>query len=109
MADTILVLGQSNPSATTLTTLYTVPAATSTTVSSVVVCNQSPTKSTFRISVAQAGAADTISQYLYYDFPITGNNTFIATIGMTLATTDIIRIYSGNSQISFTAFGIQVT
>ena len=35
-----LVLGQSNPAATTLTTLYTVPSAKSAVCSTLVVCNQ---------------------------------------------------------------------
>jgi len=34
------VLGQSNPAATTATTLYTVPAGTQAVVSTIAVCNQ---------------------------------------------------------------------
>ena len=38
MSDSLKVLGQSAPSATTETDFYTVPAQTQTTVSSIVVC-----------------------------------------------------------------------
>ncbi len=109
MADTLKVLAQLNPSATTLTTLYTVPAATSTTVSSVTVCNQATSAATFRLSVAIAGAADSAQQYIYFDEPIGAKDTFVATIGITLATTDLIRAYSSNASTSFSAFGVQVT
>ncbi len=109
MADTFKVLGQSAPAAAALTALYTVPGVTSSTVSSVVVCNTSSAKTKFRISVAVAGAADAIAQYLYYDVPINGNDSFVATIGATLATTDVVRVYSLSGTVSFNAFGVEVT
>lgn len=102
-------LGQLAPGATSLTTLYTVPALTYTVVASVIVCNQGSTNTTFRISIAVAGAADTPKQYLYYDVPISKNNTFVATIGISLQTTDVIRVYAGNANLSFTAVGVEVT
>ena len=47
--------------------------------------------------------------YLYYDITLAGNDTFIATIGVTLAATDVIRVYSGNSNLTFQLFGTQIT
>jgi hypothetical protein len=49
------VLGQSNPAATTLTTLYTVPAGKETVVSSISVANLTATAATFRLAVRPAG------------------------------------------------------
>lgn len=109
MPTTQKVLAQSKPSAATLTTAYTVPAATQTTVSTIVVTNQSATATSFRISVAVAGAVDTAAQYLYYDIPIPGNDTFAATIGVTLAATDLIRVYNTLATLSFNIFGIETT
>lgn len=103
------VLGQSVPSATTLTDIYTVPASTSTVISSISICNTSSTATTFRISVAVAGAANTNKQYLYYDVTIAGNDTFVATIGITLATTDVVRVYSTLATLSFNLFGSEKT
>ena len=108
MADTLKVLGQSNPSATTLTAAYTVPAATMTSVSSIVVANRSATATSFRISVAPAGAVDALQHYLFYDQAIDGNSTFIATIGITLATTDVVRVYATLATLSFNVFGVEV-
>ena len=109
MADTFKNLGQSNPANQTLTTLYTVPGATSATVSSIVICNQATTFTKFRVSIAVAGAADTAAQYLYYDVPINGNATFTATVGWTMAATDVLRIYAGSAYLSFNLFGVEVT
>jgi hypothetical protein len=109
MADTLKVLAQSNPAATTLTDAYTVPGATSASVSSVVISNRSATPTTFRISVAVAGAANDDKQYLYYDVAIGGNDTFIATIGVTLAATDVLRVYATLATLSFSVFGVEIT
>lgn len=108
MADTTKVLAQTAPSATTLTDSYTVPWATMTTISSVVVCNRGGTAATFRLSAAVAGAADATKQYLYYDVPLAANDTFIATIGLTLNATDVLRVYASNGNLSFNTFGVEV-
>jgi hypothetical protein len=109
MADLAKLLGQSAPAATTETDLYTVPAVTNTTVSSVVVANRGSSATTFRISVADAGAATTNKDYLYFDISIPAFDTFIATIGATLEATDKIRVFAGNANLSFNAFGIEST
>lgn len=109
MAQTIKVLGQLKPSAATLSTLYTVPASTSAVCSSIVVANQSAVATAFRISVRVAGEADAAKQYLYYDVPIGGNQTFIATIGISLATTDVVSVYNTLATLSFSLFGKEIT
>lgn len=105
MADTLKVLGQAAPSATTETTLYTAPSAA--TISTIVVCNRS-TAATFRVSVAIAGAVTANQQYLYYNQDIGANTTFTITIGITLANTDVVRVYASTANLSFSAFGVEV-
>jgi len=109
VTDTLMVLGQVSPSANILTSIYTVPAITSTVVSSIIVCNTNTSSTTFRISIAIGGAIDNIQQYIYYDLPILNNDTFIATVGISLATTDQIRVQAGLTNVSFTISGVQVT
>lgn len=109
MTDTLKVLGQAYPAAGSLATLYTVPAATSATVSTVTACNQGAGAAKFRVSVAVAGAADTQAQYLYFDQPVAAKGTFAFTIGVTLAATDVVRCYSDTGTVSFNAFGVQLT
>jgi len=105
MTTTLKVLGQSAPSAATLTTLYTVPIDTSTVVSTLVVANRSDTETTFRIAIRPAGAIVSDEHYIYYDLPIGGNDTFTATIGITLATTDVMSVYVGAATLSFNVYG----
>ena len=109
MANAYKVLGQSKPGAASLTDIYTVPALTQAIVSTITVCNQSATATSFRISIAPAGAADTPTQYLYNDVAIAGNDTFAATLGISLATTDKIRVYNTLATCSFTVTGVEIT
>jgi glucose-6-phosphate dehydrogenase assembly protein OpcA len=109
MANIYKILGQSSPSATTSTTLYVVPASTSSVCSSISICNRGLTQTTFRVSISQGGASITNKDYLYYDVTLAGNDTFIATIGVTLATTDVIRVYSGNANLSFQVWGTEIS
>lgn len=108
MAETLKVLGQSNPTVNELTNLYEVPISSSCTISSLVICNRSSIDQKFRVSVAMSGASDDLKQYLYYDHEIMGNTTFIATIGITLSHSDIVRIYS-SGDLSFQAYGIEIS
>ena len=78
MTDTLKVLAQVLPAGGVLTTLYTVPAATSIVASSLMVCNQSSQSAKIRVSIAVAGAADATKQYIRYDSPLLG----IQSLGM---------------------------
>lgn len=110
MTDTLKTLGQSIPAGNTLTALYTVPAATSAVVSTLAVCNQSRTSSArVRVSVAIAGAADTLAQYIVYDMLLIPSETQTFTIGVSLATTDVVRVQSDTGAVSFNLFGVEVT
>lgn len=109
MAETYKVLGQSNPTAATLTDIYTVPGSTSAVVSSITVANRSSVATSFRLSVAIAGAADSLEQYTHYDIEIAGNDSQTITIGETLATTDKLRVYATLATLSFNVFGTEIT
>ena len=108
MATTYKVLGQSNPAATTATTLYTVPAATQTVVSTVTVCNQTATAGTYRVAVRVAGGALAASQYVAYDVSLPGNASDTLTLGLTLGAADVITVYASAATFSFNAFGSEI-
>ena len=105
---TYKVLGQSAPAATTATDLYTVPALTSAIGSTLLVANRGTASATFRVSVSLAGAATANKDYLIYDSIINGNQTAAFTIGLTLATTDKVRVYASTADLSFNLFGTEV-
>jgi len=109
MATTVKNLGQVATAATTETDLYTVPGATSSVCSSIVICNRGATVATFRVSHAVGGGATANKDYLYYDVTLAGNDTFIATIGITMAATDKIRVYASTANLSFNLYGQETT
>ncbi len=109
MPTTYKILAQSAPSATTSTDLYTVPSATQTVVSSIVVCNRDSAAATYRISAASAGAALANAQYIAYDVTVGGNDSTIITIGATLGATDKIRVYASTANLTFTAYGSEIS
>lgn len=109
MANAYPVLGQQAPSAATLTTLYTVPGATSTIVSSIVVCNRSGTATSFRIAVRPNGAAISNEHYLAFDAEILGNEIYVFTVGATMDAADVLSVYNTLATCSFNAFGQEIT
>lgn len=108
MATTYKVLGQSNPSAASDSTLYTVPAATSAVVSTISVANLG-TSGTFRIAVRPAGASIANQHYIAYDVPLNANDSITYTIGVTLAATDVITVRASNTSFAFSVFGSELT
>lgn len=109
MATIYKVLGQSAPSATTDTTLYTVPSATDAVVSTIVVCNRSASARTYRIAVRPAGASIANQHYLAYDVAIAANDSTALTLGITLDATDVITVRASTGDLSFTAFGSEIS
>ena len=105
MANLLKVLGQVAPGAASLTTLYTVPALTTSVVSSLCICNRSTSPTSFRIAIRPSGAAISNEMYLYYDVEILGRDTFTSTIGISLGAGDVISVYATLATLSFNAFG----
>jgi len=107
MATSYKVLGQINPAATTATTLYTVPAATSAVASTLSICNMGAS-TTVRVAVRPAGAALATQHYIVYDAGVNGYDTLFLTIGIALSTTDVVTVYANTSTISFNLYGSEV-
>ena len=109
MSSSYRVLGQVNPAATTNTTLYTVPASTSAVTSTISICNTGGTPVTVNVAVRPAGASLLTKHYILYDALINASNTMFLTIGMTLATTDVVTVYTSTADVSFNLFGSEIT
>jgi glucose-6-phosphate dehydrogenase assembly protein OpcA len=103
------VLGQSNPAATTATTLYTVPLATQTVVSTIVVANLASSSTVFRIAIRVNGATLANSQYLAYDVTVGASDSTSLTLGITLGAADVITVYAATANVTFTAFGSEIS
>ena len=109
MAEAYKILGQSDPTAATLTTLYTVPASTEAIISTITISNRSSTATTFRYAVRPGGAAIANQHYGPYDHAIGGNEFIVITLGFGLATTDVFSVYATLATLSFTLGGMEIT
>jgi glucose-6-phosphate dehydrogenase assembly protein OpcA len=103
------VLGQENPAATTLTTLYTVPAATEAVISSIVVANLTAVDATFRIAVRPAGASIADEHYVGYDITVGASDSTVLTLGITMEATDVLSVYGSTADITFQAYGSEIS
>jgi len=108
MATTYKVLGQSNPLATTDTTLYTCPAATQTVISTITVTNQAASQGTYRIAIRPNGASIAKEQYIVYDATIEANSVTAFTLGITIDASDVVTVRASSTDFSFNAFGSEI-
>jgi hypothetical protein len=108
MATTYKVLGQVAPSATTDTNLYTVPSATETVASTLVICNRSTTAATYRVAIRVAGATISNKDYIAFDAAIPGSDTIALTLGLSLAATDVVTVHASTANLSFSVFGSEM-
>jgi hypothetical protein len=108
MAITYKVLGQSAPSATTPTALYTVPAATEAVISTITACNRGSIAGTYRIAVRPNGTALANQHYLIFDAELNAETTEAFTLGITVDATDVVEVYASSGDFSFNAFGSEI-
>ena len=109
MATSYKVLGQSAPSATTATDVYTVPAATETVISTVIIANRAAAAGAFRLAVRPNGEAIADQHYLAYDVPIAANDSTTLTLGLTLDATDVITFYASSANMSINVSGSEIS
>jgi hypothetical protein len=107
MPTTYKVLGQAHPSAASDTTLYTVPSATSAVCSTIAICNLG-VSTTYRIAVRPAGASIEDKHYIVYEAAINQYDTVMLTLGITLATTDVVTVRAATADVSFNLFGSEI-
>ena len=109
MAYIYKVLAQSAPSATTNTDVYTVGSGKQAIVSTLSIANRGTTSATYRIAVRPAGATLANQHYIAYDATIAPNDGILLTIGITLATTDVVTVRASTADLTFNLFGSEIS
>ena len=110
MPTTYKILGRKHSAATTMEELYSVPSSTSTVVSTITICNIANAARTYRIAVKPAtGTTIAAEHYIAYDVTIAANDTTALTLGITLATTDVVTVYASSANMSFNAYGSEIS
>ena len=108
MATTYKVLGQSAPSATSDTDVYTVPSATEAVISTITVANRAATAATYRIAIRPDGATIANQHYIAYGASVPANDTIALTLGITLDAADVVTVYASSADLSFNLFGSEI-
>ena len=103
------VLGQVSPSAITETSLYA-PSAVAAVVSTVAICNQAGSAGTYRIAIRKTGESSTAAKnWLVYGATVSANDSVLLTIGATLESGSDLRVYASSANMSFQAFGSEIS
>jgi len=108
MATIYKVLGQSAPSATTNTDVYTVPSATEAVISTITIANRANTSATYRIAIRPNGATIANQHYIAYDASVPANDTIALTLGLTIDAADVVTVYASTANLSFGVFGSEI-
>jgi len=107
------ILGQIQTTANVLTTIYTVPAATNTMITTITICNQSSNDSVF-INVAAniSGSAVTTRNFIVSGYPLGGAETLDLEPRISLNVGSILSANitgaNASSNISINAFGVEI-
>jgi hypothetical protein len=103
------ILGQSYPAAATPTDVYTVPTGKQAVVSTFTVCNQSTFDDKFSIAIIPSGEVLDTKHIVFLNQQITGEDTFVATIGICLNDGDMFQATSTLGTCSFMVTGQEIT
>lgn len=98
------ILGQVTPTATTNTTVYTVPASTHT-VCNISIANRASTAATVRVALA-AASTPTNAEFIEYDTVIPGFGVLERT-GVSLQAAKLIVVYGSTANLSVSVYGIE--
>ena len=110
MESTYKVLGQLvPPTPNTEADVYTVPSATQTVISTIIIANLQTVAGTFRIAVRPNGATLENKHYIAYDVPLEANDSTTLTLGITLDAADVITVRTDLDNVAFNVFGSEIT
>ena len=108
MATTYKVLGQTGPTGSTATDVYTVPSGTQAVISSIIVANRATGAATYRIAVRPDGDALANEHYIAYDASVPANDSIALSLGITADAADVITVYASTGDLSFNVFGSEI-
>lgn len=106
------VLAQSSPSSTSVANVYTVPAATNTIISTMMICNRATVNASYNIAIQPAAATLANQHYIAFNTLVPANDSIALTVGISLAATDLVSVQAnttGVNNLGFTLFGTEIS
>ena len=101
MATAYVVLGNATPGAAASSTLVT-GSTNGSIVSSFSACNRGSNNDTIRVSITKSGGS---AYYLFYGYTLPANASLVEQPGWTLASGDVLTVYSTTGNTDFIATG----
>ena len=106
------ILGQVQPTGNILTTIYTVPAATNTMISTITICNQSVNTVSINVAANVSGSAVTTRNFIVSSYSLGAAETLVLEPRISLNVGSILsaNITGANaaSNVSINAFGVEI-
>ena len=106
------ILGQIQTTANALTTIYTVPAATNTMISSITICNQSQNTVSVNVAANVSGSAVTTRNFIVSGYALGAAETLVLEPRISLNVGSILSANitgaNASSNISINAFGVEI-
>ena len=109
MANAYKILGQIADASANDVALYLVPASTEAIVSTIVVANREAAADTFRIATKTDNSTVANTDYIAYDTTIGANDSITLTLGVTLQTGAEISVGASDANVTFQAYGTEIT
>lgn len=98
------ILGQAAPTATTNTTIYTVPASTVSVVN-ISIVNRGGSAATVRVALS-ATATPSDSEYIEYNTSV-GSTSVLERTGLVLDETKNVVVYASSADTSVSVYGLE--
>ena len=106
------ILGQVQPTGNILTTIYTVPAATNTMISTITICNQSPNTVSINVAANVSGSAVATKNFIVSGYSLGAAETLVLEPRISLNVGSILSANitgaNASSNISINAFGVEI-
>jgi hypothetical protein len=106
------ILGQIQTTENVLTTIYTVPAATNTMISTITICNQSPNTVSINVAANVSGSAVTTRNFIVSGYSLGAAETLVLEPRVSLNVGSILSANvtgaNASSNISINAFGVEI-
>jgi glucose-6-phosphate dehydrogenase assembly protein OpcA len=93
----------------TYATLYNTSASATAVVSTIAITNTASVSATYRIGIMGSAGTPAAANWLVYDSVVAGNDTIFLTVGISLGTSQFIRVSSSANTATFSAYVAEIT
>ena len=109
MAQSYKILGQVNPTANTLSNVYVTPNSTEGVVNSIIIANQYTDNASFSLIVRPIDETLDDKHYIVRGCVVPGSDTLRMTLSLTLQNNVIVAANTNSPNLSFGAYGVEIS